>query len=421
MAQEYKLDRLETTKHIGPMVDKHWEELRTAKQRGEKVAWCSGPMFIFPYAMGMKCHFMAGYAAYCGGRRAADQVLEVAEAEGDLPDTCSYHKLHMGMATAVKKGIPIKEDVILPIPDLMIIGRLCTEMAHYAEGLYRRMGIPISAIDCPPPRRKEDYAEIGKFVERQVRGELIPTLERLTGTPFKSDRMSEILAVLKKAATLRNECWEFFKQIPSPWTLWDYGVSIAPVFYLMGKPETVPYYEKLKAELAERSAQGRAAIVPEEKYRIYWDGWLPWAFLGIFSRKFTSNGAVPLVGRYPWEFFPHPEAIDLNADPIHNYIQLWYDPEIAPKHSAEMAVPFIGEVVEDYSLDGLIMFTSKSCRIWSMGHPDMIDIIDKKYGVPGVIIDADMVDSKMVSEAQIDTRMQALFETIDARRGAKRR
>ena len=297
---DYKLNRLETTKLIGPIVDKHWAGLRKAKERGEKVALCSGPMFAFPYAMGMKCHFMAGYAAYAGGRKAADRLLEIAEQEGDLLDTCSYHKLHMGMAAAVKKGLSVREDVILPMPDLMITGRLCPEMSHYAEGLYRRMKIRVIGIDSPPPMRESDVLALEEFCERQIRETLIPTLEEICGKPFDYDKLSEILNVLKETAMLRNECWEYFKQIPSPWTLWDYGVSIAPVFYLMGSPDAVPYYQKLKAELADRAQKKIGAIQPKEEFRVYWDGWLPWAFLGKFSRKMTSLGIVPIMGRYPW-------------------------------------------------------------------------------------------------------------------------
>nr|HID59538.1 hypothetical protein [Desulfobacterales bacterium] len=416
MEQKYRLNRLETTRMIGPMVDQHWKELRTAKERGEKVAWCSGPLFIFPYAMGMKCHFMAGYSAYCAGRGAGDQVLEVAEAEGELRETCSYHRMHMGMAAAIKKGIPIKEEVILPLPDLLIIGRLCPEMSHYAEALYRQMGIRVVGIDSPPPRRAEDVLPLEKYFENQIKEVLIPTMEEVCGKPFDYDRMSEILRILKETALLRNECWEYFKCKPSPWTLWDYGVSIAPVFYLMGKPEGIPYYQRLKEELAERAKNKIGAILPEEKYRIYWDGWLPWAFLGKFIRKFVPYGAVPLVGKYPWEFFPHPETID-PEDPLGTFVkQVYSNGGLARANAPEMSLPLLEKWIDEYSLDGLVMFSSKTCRMWNLGHPDIIKRIERSKGIPGVVIEGDMVDSQMISESQIETRLQALFEMIEARR-----
>ena len=107
------------------MVDRHWEELRTAKVKGKLVGW----------------------ASYCGGIGAADEILRVAESIGDLSETCSYHRLHTGMIEAILKGIPINEQAKLPMPDVMICGRYCTEQAHYSEAFYRKLGIRIIPVE----------------------------------------------------------------------------------------------------------------------------------------------------------------------------------------------------------------------------------------------------------------------------------
>ena len=414
----YSINRLETTNEIRALVDKHWADLRTAKERGELVAWASGPTFIFAYAMGMKCHFMAGYAAYCGGIGAGEEILKVADMAGDLPESCSYHRLHMGLAEAVKRNIPINPQAILPLPDLMIAGRLCPEMSYYSEGLYRRLGVSVLPVEFPTVFEREDLPRIRKYFRDQIEEVVIPTFEEVCGKPFDYDRMSEILSVLKKVATLRNQCWEFFKEKPAYWTLWDYGVSIAPVFYMMGNPAGITYYERLLGELQERKQKGIPAMAPNgEKYRLYWDAWLPWAFLGIFMRKFTPHGAVCLCGRYPWEFFPHPELID-PEHPIDTWVNLYYGDEepIACDYAPKGAIDATARWIEEYSLDGLVMFSSKTCRLWSISQMEVIDTLEKRYGVPGVIIEGDMIDSSMVSESQIETRLQALFELIDSRK-----
>ncbi len=414
---KYKLNRLRTTSLIGPMIDRHWASLKEAKERGEKIAWSSGPLFPFPYAMDMKCHFMAGYAAYVAGRKAGDRFLEVAEKEGELVDTCSYHKAHMGLATAVKKGIPLPERLTLPLPDLVITGRLCPEMSHYAEAMYRRMGIPTIGIDVPPPIRESDILSLERYVERQIREVLIPALEEFCGKPFNYDKLAEILSLLKETCIIRNECWEYFKIKPSPWTLWDYGVSIAPVFYMMGNPEGLEYYKKLRAELAERAEKKIGALLPNEEYRIYWDGWLPWGFLGKFSRKLTSLGIVPIMGRYPQEFFPHPETIEPEPDPVKTFVkQIYSNGGLARQNQPSLALPMICQWIDEYKIDGAIMFSSKTCRMWSFAHPDLANAIERATGIPAVIIDADMMDSRMVSDAQIDTRLQALAEMMEARK-----
>lgn len=420
MKQEYKLNRLEAAKLIGPMVDKHWEDLRTAKERGQKVAWVSSIPFIFCYAMDMKSHFMAGYSAYAAGRKGADELLEIAEADGELRDTCSYHRLHMGMATALKQGIPIKhKDVLLPIPDVMITGRACPEMSHYAEGLYRRLGIPVIPVDLPMPHDESEMPILEAYVERQFRETLIPALEKICGRPFNYDRMSEIMVVLKEAATIRNECWEFFKLRPSPWTLWDYSIGLAPLIHLMGKPEGVVFYKQVRAELEQRAAGHIPAISPEERYRLCWDGWIPWGFLGMFARKLTSLGAVPLCGRYPWEFFPHPEWIEPEPDPVHTFVKACYRGRLLTRSAAEVTMYLFKEWIEDYKLDGIVFFDSKTCRIWK-GQLEMMNVLEKTYGIPGIVIEGDMADSTFISEAQVDTRLEALCEMMEGRRRATR-
>ena len=73
------------------------------------------------------------------------------------------------------------------------------------------------------------------------------------------------------------------------------------------------------------------------------------------------------------------------------------------------------ELIEDYSIDGMIFWSSKTCRMW-LAQQELLNRIERKYGIPGVLIEADMVDPTMVSEEQIRTRIEALLETIDARR-----
>jgi len=417
MEVKYKINRLEATNSIRPLVDKHWEGLRTAKERGELVGWASGPSFIFPYAMGMKCHFMAGYASYCGGIGAANELLKAAESIGELSDTCSYHRLHTGMVEAILKNIPINEQAKLPMPDLMVCGRYCTEQAHYSEAFYRKLGIRILPLELPFIFREEDRPRIRKFVLRQVKEIVIPTLEDVCGKPFDYDRLSEILSVLKQTAIIRNKCWEFLATRPATWTLWDYAVSMAPVIYMMGDPKGIPYYENLLKELQERHKNGIFAMAPAgEKYRIYWDGWIPWAFLGKFMRKFTPSGAVCLCGRYPWEMFADPESID-PENPIESAVDWLYGNHGIATHLAPKgAIGKIGELIEEYSIDGMVMFSSKSCRMWNLSNLDVIDALEKKYGIPGVVIEADMIDPEMVSDSQINTRLDALFENIDGRR-----
>ena len=112
----------------------------------------------------------------------------------------------------------------------------------------------------------------------------------------------------------------------------------------------------------------------------------------------------------------------VSKHPVESVVDWLYAPErgLAIDMPPKGAINFISDMIHEYSLDGLVMFSSKSCRMWNLSHRDVIDAIDKMHGIPGVVIEADMIDPAMVSDSQIETRLQALFETIDGRRRTRK-
>ncbi|MDP2953684.1 MAG: 2-hydroxyacyl-CoA dehydratase family protein, partial [Chloroflexota bacterium] len=422
-----KQNRLSTTAMIGKMVDDHWQAIRTAPERGEKVAWCTGPLFPFAYAMGIKCHFHAGYCAYAGGRHAAPWLLDQAENEGHLPESCSYHRMHMGVIKTDVEHTEIPENIrkyVLPIPDLILLMRLCTEHSHQMDSINRllrytiKKEVPVIAVDCCPAHNVEDIPHEVEFLKRQVKEDVIPALEKFCGKPFDYNRLSELVAEIKATCTLRNDCVELMKHVPAPASNFDLAVSMAPTFYLLGSPGNTEYYHRLKVEMEERIAKGISGMLPEEKYRIYFDGWMLWGFMGWFARKLVSYGANMIVGRYaPLEFFQRPDLLDPDnpVDTIieqHGYFMRYGMPEVA--------IDLIPEWVKDFSIDGMIMHNSRTCRLWNLGQEDIIQEVEKRYGVPGLLMEADMIDPRFFSEAQLDTRLGAFFEMIDGRRKFRR-
>jgi benzoyl-CoA reductase/2-hydroxyglutaryl-CoA dehydratase subunit BcrC/BadD/HgdB len=45
-----------------------------------------------------------------------------------------------------------------------------------------------------------------------------------------------------------------------------------------------------------------------------------------------------------------------------------------------------------------------------------MDGVARRLGIPAITIGGDSVDARFYSDAQVDTRLQALLETIEARR-----
>jgi benzoyl-CoA reductase subunit B len=407
-----------TVVKMGKLVDNYWAEVRSAHDDGKKVAWhVAAPGTILTAAAGMPTLLHAAYAPLATGRRIEEPVMEMAEEFGFLPDTCSYIRCHMGLVHAWNTGQIEKLDPILrvPKPDLVVIGRICTEHSTLGELVARHSDCPVALIDLQPTGcvTEGDFDRRVHYVERQLKEDVIPLIEKVTGRPYDYDKLSEMLAITKKVATLRDELAELMKNKPSPVTMFDLGISIGTLICEMGRPETVSYYQELLDEAKERVAKG-IGVIPEEKYRIYWDGYSTWSVLGTVMRSLAPRGGIPLIGRYVKSFWRHPQFIDPERP-------LWTVANQMIRHMCTLIFPqwgqqYIMDLIEPYSIDGLIMLSFVTCRMWNIGQEEFAHEAERRFGIPSLIFQADMVDRAHVNESQLDTRIEAFLEMIDARR-----
>lgn len=414
-----ELRRLESLRWIGKSVDDHWEAMRTAHEAGKKIAWVIGPMPWLTMAMDMPTLMHATYAAWVAGRNMQGVLLNEAAELGFPPESCSYVRIHVADISLVQKGAELKGP-ILPLPDVLIGGTICPEQRTLTEQIYKMVGCPMVVLDMAPTAlpyvTEAEFEERVRYVERQMREEVIPVIEKVAGRPYDYDQLSFIVANLKACAEVRDEILELLETKPAPMTIFDLGVALAPLMHLSYRADAVDFFKSVKAEVEGRVKQGIGALT-EEKYRLYWDNYTMWRLLGIMSRILVPLGANILIGRYPLAFVAYPEVMDPEK-PLYSLAKVWL---LAFKNCLlpEGAKDLISKWVVRYSLDGLLFPNSPACRLMSIGQEDILSEVERRLGVPGVLFDADMVDPEMFSEAQVKTRVQALLEMIDARRRAR--
>src|SRR5574337_1614892 len=96
------------------------------------------------------------------------------------------------------------------------------------------------------------------YVVEQLRHQVIPALERLTGRAYDESRLQEHLA--RSAAAENDLVWvlESAKRRPSPIDAYFGGVYyIGPIFSAFrGTPDATEYYRLLRQEIQERLDQG---------------------------------------------------------------------------------------------------------------------------------------------------------------------
>jgi len=73
-------------------------------------------------------------------------------------------------------------------------------------------------------------------------------------------------------------------------------------------------------------------------------------------------------------------------------------------------------MVKDYSIDGVVYHPIKSCRTVSTGLADGRRALMAALDTPSLFIESDMMDKRVVSEAQLKNRIDAFFEGLASRR-----
>ena len=76
----------------------------------------------------------------------------------------------------------------------------------------------------------------------------------------------------------------------------------------------------------------------------------------------------------------------------------------------------IVDMVDDYHVDGIIYHPIKSCRTVSTGLADGRRHLAEKRDISSLFLESDMMDRRVVSEAQMKNRIDAFFEGLASRR-----
>ena len=76
----------------------------------------------------------------------------------------------------------------------------------------------------------------------------------------------------------------------------------------------------------------------------------------------------------------------------------------------------VEDMCKDFAIDGVVYHPIKSCRTVSTGLADGRRAFTERVGIPSLFIESDMMDQRVVAEAQMKNRADAFFEGLINRR-----
>jgi len=396
--------RLRATQKMKELMTRYYIGAKVAEGSDKKIAWItSGGPVEFLIAMDIIPIYPENHGAMLGASHMSVEVCEVAEARGYSRDLCSYARGDIG--SAITKKSPIGG---LPRPDfLLACNNICGTVLKWYQALSRLFNVPLFFLDTPFVHHRLVPESI-LYVRRQME-EFISFLETLTRRKFDYDRLREVVTYAGQSALLWKEVLDQCAHRPSPMSCFDAFINMAPIVTLRGTKEVVDFYQDMKAELQERVRKGVSAV-HGEKYRLLWDNIPIWYKMRELSDLLASYRACLVADTYTnaWVF----EGLE-TKDPLEG-LALAYTTAYL-NISIDLMVERILDLLVRFSVDGLVIHSNRSCKPYSLGQYDIQRLIYEKTGIPSVVIEADMTDARVYSDAQVQTRIEAFMETLQNR------
>ncbi len=417
--QTKRTNRLKSIKLVGDAVNQFYAELPRAPAEGKMVAWCDGFPLPFPLLRAMDIAYFFGdaYSATVAARHLEKPLQQVAEDRGYSREICSYTRNTMGCALFPDEQKPAGEPMYdMPKPDFIVVNDPgCSMLVNWGDDERRRFKVPMFVVQFAHCWEQDQVDDAVVDAVRQLR-ELVVFLEDLTHRHFDWERLTAIMAGVKQATAIRKEGMALCRATPAPATFFDWAVSLGGINYMLGKPECVSVYQAIFDEVAQRAKRKEGAVIGEQ-YRLYWDGIACWPKLGHLAEKFANLGACVVAGRYTnLGFYNMPEQIDpqkpLESLAINGVV-------LHANQNLDWLIDNIANLCREYALDGLIMHAHHTCRPLAAPQLQILDGVSRAVGIPGIFIESDLADETYYAEAQVDTRLEGLIESIAA--GRRRR
>jgi benzoyl-CoA reductase subunit B len=354
-------------------------------------------------------------------RRVAHQYLGAAEDYGYSPDICGYVKADVAMQLQGGKH-PMGR---IPKPALAVLTNACNTYLKWAEIWERMYKTPAFTIDVPGSRHAPgttlhnpaDDELDRRYVEQQIR-ELIAVCEKLTGRPLDAARLVEVLRHTNAMAASWKRVLELNRHRPAPFNaLVDGTVYLGVLNALRGTPEGAAYFRDLVEELEYKTERDVGAIA-DERARLLFVGVPCYPIFRRFHEIFADHGGVFVGSSYLW-FAAGGLDLGFQYDLTRPIESLAEGVLKSVRHAGDaMLFPDAAllEAADRYAADGIIYHPVKSCRTVSTGLAGSRRAVMAQRDIPCLFIESDMMDQRVVSEAQMKNRIDAFFEGLEARR-----
>ncbi len=361
------------------------------------------------HAMGVYPIYPESLAAISAGIGKAGEFFDEARTRGLSNTICSYTRCGMGICWTSKTAFgPIPRPSIA-VTDVNICSLHSTWWAYLEDHFtLPTFYMDMAATDDPGAPEYIDY------YESQIR-EMVTFVERTTACRLDMDRLGESLRSSDRAGHFWKQMMELRRRRPSPMSFRTLAGQILPMVTSLGDQDAADFYEALYHQYQEDAEQGKTPAQGGETYRLIWNGIPIWHHLQVIN-YFEEKGANFVWEPYTslnWGNKTATGRLDLDR-PFHTLAEK-YTNVLNNKPIARRFEHF-DRAIRDYEVDGLVMFSNRSCRPMSIGQHELVQLITERHDLPVLILEGDQADSEGFSWADVRTRVDGFIEILEGRR-----
>lgn len=388
---------------VADMLRRHYEEARQAKAEGRLVCWSTSiaPQELLT-TMDIVTIYPENHAAAIGARKDTDPFIAHTERAGYSSDLCSYARVNLAYAE-----LQHSKAENMPLPDfLLCTSNICHTVIKWYENLSRELKIPLILFDTPFNHTDTVQDHNAKYMEGQLY-HIIDQLEELTGRKFDYDKLQKVMEISNETCYWWNQATAMAAARPSPLDGFEIFNYLAIIVFGRGLPEARDLFHLWYDELAEKAARGQGPWKDQEEvYRVLWDGIACWPYLRCTYKTLKNLGINMVTSTYPKSW-----TISYPTGDIEGMARA-YSGNVYPNRNLHYDVENMVGLVKKFDLDGIVFHSNRSCKLMDFRQYEVQRQVLEQCGVPSVIFDGDQTDPRLFSEAQYETRIQALAEMM---------
>lgn len=408
----------------GALLFRQWfQELGEVAERGGQAAYVfvMGSMAEILKVFDLPVVFPEINSLQTAVRRVAHEYLNEAEDYGYSPDICGYVKADV--AVQLRGGQhPMGR---IPKPTLAVLTNACNTYIKWAEIWERMYHIPVFTLDVPGTRAAgtqtwpgdPDFENDRRYVAGQVK-ELIGLCEEVTGIKFDIDKLREVLDHANRMSLSWKRVLELNQSCPSLFNaLTDGTIYLGVSNGFRGTAAGSVYFNELVEEMEYKAAHGIGTLT-DEQYRLIFVGVPCYPIFRRFNEMFTDLGGTFVNSTYLW-FASGGTNLGFTYD-LNNPMDSLAEGILIGVRDAMDSMFYqdriLMDMVDTFQVDGVVYHPIKSCRTVSTGLADNRRSLMAARDIPSLFIESDMMDRRVVSEAQLKNRIDAFFEGLASRK-----